>query len=497
MRLQYGGWEPDSVSVGATDANGAVLLEEARNVFAGRYGYKPMLSLGAVADTALPAGCRGLVVARLATGAHAIFAGTATKLYKYNTTDLDWDDYTRTAGGDYSLAAGDYWSFDQFGNLLLAVAPGNDPQKFDVDGVGVNFAALGGSPPRGRYVKVIGSFVFIGALDSNDRKIQNSALENAEGWTAGTNLSDIQEFVEHGAVTGIHGGEFGWIAQEHAIRRMTFHAGADIAFTYDEIETEKGASAPYASLTMGNRLFFRGDDGFYAHDGQTLHAIGNTRVDDWFNANSDVNRYDEIQVFFDPTGSRVIWAFHSSSNSTYFDRLLLFDWELNKWTYSTQGAQFWASLTSAAWTLEGVSAAYPNLETVPFSLDSRVWAGGRPTVGAVSTTGFLGFLEGSPLTALLRTGSIQFNAGKRTSVRSIEPIGTINGATVTGRIGRREQTADATSYVNVSASSRTGVLRTKASGRLHRLELTVTQNGGTNWGQIRGLEVDLVPAGER
>jgi hypothetical protein len=40
-------------------------------------------------------------------------------------------------------------------------------------------------------------------------------------------------------------------------------------------------------------------------------------------------------------------------------------------------------------------------------------------------------------------------------------------------------------------------LRTKASGRLHRLELTVTQNGGTNWGQIRDLEVDLVPAGER
>jgi hypothetical protein len=497
MRLQYGGWEPDSVSVGATDPNGAVLLEEARNVFAGRYGYKPMLSLGAVADTALPAGCRGLVVARLATGAHAIFAGTATKLYKYDTANLDWDDYTRTVGGDYSLATGDYWSFDQFGNLLLAVAPGEDPQKFDVDGVGVNFAALGGSPPKARYVKTIGDFVFLAALDSNTRSLQNSALNDAEGWTAGTNLSDTQTFAEHGAITGIHGGEFGWIAQEHAIRRMTFHAGADIAFTYDEIETERGSSARYASLTRGNRMFFLGDEGFFAHDGQTLHAIGNSRVNDWFKTNSDVNRYDEIIAFADPTGSRVMWAFHSSSNSTYFDRTIAFDWELNKWTYSTQGAQFWASLTSAAWTLEGIGAAFPNIETVPYSFDSRVWAGGRPTLGAVDAAGFLGFLEGSPLTALLRTGSVQFAAGKRASVRSIEPIGTINGATVTGRIGRREQTADATSYVNVSASSRTGVLRTKASGRLHRLEITVTQDSGTNWGQIRGLEVDLVPAGER
>jgi hypothetical protein len=489
MRLQFGGWEPDAVSVGATDVNGAVLLEEARNVFAAKYGYMPMLSLGAVADTALPAGCRGLVVARLATGAHSIFAGTATKLYKYDTANLDWDDYTRSVGGDYSLATGDYWSFDQFGNLLIAVAPGEDPQKFDVDGVGVNFAALGGSPPKARYVKTIGDFVFLGALDSNDRSIHYSAINNAEGWTAGTDLSDTQTFPEHGAVTGLHGGEFGWIAQEHAIRRMTFHPGADIAFTFEEIETEKGASARYGSITMGNRLFFLGDGGFYAHDGAQLHSIGNARVNDWFKTNSDSNRYDEIIAFQDPTADRVMWAFYSEGDTTYFDRVLTFDWSLNRWTYSTQGAQFWASLASAAWTLEGLDALPGGLDDLPYSLDSRVWAGGRPTVGAVDTDGMLGFLEGTPQTALLRTGSIQLHPG-RTMVRSMEPIGTVNGATVTGRIGRREMTADTTSYTTeISASSRTGVLRKNASGRMHKFELTVTQSGGTNWGQIRGLEV--------
>lgn len=496
MRIQFGGWEPDSVSVGATDANGAVLLEEARNVYPGQRGYQPMLALAATAQSALPAPCRGMAIARDSDGSFTLYAGTATKLYKYDSSTNAWVDYTRSSGGDYALEPEDYWSFTQFGSLLIAVAPTDAPQKIDVDTAATNFSALGGSPPNARHVTVIGDFVVLAGLTSNDRSVQWSSINDAEEWTAGTNLGDIQEFPDGGAVTGAKGGEFGWILQDTALRRMTFHQSSDIAFTFERIENEHGSPGGYSAVTAGGRLFWVDDDGFYAHDGQTLTPIGAHRVDEWFRANSDVDRFYQIIGFHDPLGPRVMWAFYSASSSTYFDRLIIYDWSLNKWTYSNQAAQFWAVVALPAWTLEGLDV-FGTLEDVPYSLDSRVWAGGRPALAGISSDGYFGFMESTPQTAHIRTGSLQLGRG-RSTVQSMEPIGVINGATVTGRVGKREKTSDAISYTSsISASSRTGVLRTKASGRIHNLETTITQSSGTNWTYIQGLDVDTAGAGSR
>jgi hypothetical protein len=496
MRIQYGGWEPDAVSVGATDANGGVLLEEARNVYPGRRGYQPILALAETAQSALPSACRGLAIARDGDGAFTLYAGTATKLYRYNSSTNAWVDFTRSSGGDYALEADDYWSFTQFGSLLIAVAPTDDPQHIDVDTADVNFAALGGSPPRARHVAVVGDFVVLGGLTSNDRSLQWSSINNAEEWTAGTNLGDVQVFPDGGAVTSVKGGEFGWVVQDTALRRMSFHAGSDVAFTFERIENEHGSPGGYSAITSGGRLFFLDDDGFYAHDGQTLTPIGTHRVDEWFRANSDIERFFRFVGFHDPLGPRVMWAFFNSTASTYFDRVIIYDWSLDKWSYSDQAAQFWATVALPGWTLEGLDI-YGTLEAVPYSLDSRVWAGGRPALGGINSDGMFGFLEGSPQTALIRTGSMQLD-GKRAMVRSIEPIGIVNDATMTGRVGRRENSGDAISYTSsLSASSRTGVMHTHASGRLHNLEITATQSSGTNWSYLQGLDVEVGGSGQQ
>lgn len=495
-RLQYGSWEPDSAGIDTADGPGAVRLAKAENVYVGKDGYIPIKALAAANSTALPAACKGLFVARTTAGAYVIFAGTATKLYKYSAGA--WTDYTRVVGGNYALTSEDYWSFAQFGSNVIAVNPADDPQTIDVDGVATAFSALGGTPPKARYVAVVGDFVVLGALTTNERKVRNSAINSAVGWTVGTNLCDEQEFADGGAVTGIGGGEFGWIMQETAIRLMTFNAGADVAFTFERVEKQKGNAAGYALVSTADTAFFLAEDGFYARTADQLVPIGNKRVNSWFMSNHDTARFFNVLGFADPLSPRVLWAFHNASTSTYFDRLLIYDWAADKWTYSTQGAQFWAPLVPAGVTLEGLDT-YGSIDTlVPYSLDSRVWEGGRPILGAVNNSGYLAFLDGNPQTALFQTAPMQLQAGGRAVIKGVEPLGLFNDATISIRVGRRETTANSVSYTSaVTPSTFSGVARFKATGRFLTVEQTISQSSGSLWTLAQGIDLTAGDEGLR
>src|SRR5262249_27044852 len=347
----------------------------------------------------------------------------------------------------------DYWSFAQFGTQLIAVNINDDPQVINVDSPS-NFAALSGSPPRARYVTVVGDFAVLGCLSTNDRKVRNSAINDATGWTVGTNLCDEQEFPDGGRVTGIAGGEFGWILQEKSIRKMDFHAGADIAFSFERVEREHGAAAGYSVVSTINAVFFLSDDGFYAFGANGLVPIGAQRVNKWFQQNSDTAPFFSVVAFADPYAPRIAWAFFNAASSTTFDRLLIYDWQLDRWSYGEVSAQFWATSVTTGLTLEGLDI-YGSIDTgVPYSLDSRVWEGGRPVIGAIDTAGRLSFLESaSLLAATLTTAPLRLNPSARAFVGAVEPMGVFNGAALVIRVGRREHTQEAVDYTTSIAPS--------------------------------------------
>lgn len=495
MRIQFGEWAPDAAGVESP------ILAEARNVFlSGGSSYSPMNSLADFGTDSLPSRCVGMFAARSAAGGWVVFAGTTAKLYRLVSST--WTDYTRESGGDYSVPAEEYWSFAQFGSLVIACNRNDDVQVLDVDSGATAFSALAGSPPKARYAAVVGDFLVLGALSSDGRAIRNSAFNNATGWTVGTDLCSEQSFPDGGRVTGLAGGEFGYVAQETAIRRMILQPGQDIAFRFERLEHQHGCASGYSLAATANGIFFLSDDGFYWYNPTTgLVPIGAEKVNLWFRRNSDQSRFFSVISFVDPYRPQVAWAFYNSSTSETFDRILFYNWKLNQFTYSTQAAQFWVHFAAPGTTLESLDD-YGDIDggLIPYPFDSTVWEGGRPVIAAININGSLGFLEGSTLlTALIRTTPRYLIPNiNRSKVTDVEPLGIFNDATIGMRVGKREKTSSATSWTSsVSPSSLSGICRVIAAGRLHEFEMTLSQDTGTAWAFAQGLDVRAVPDGRK
>jgi len=407
IAVQFGEWRPDLALLDNQFAS------EIENVTAGANAYQPFKGLLAFAMTALSGRVCGLTAARKNDGTWKIYAGTTDKLYSWSLAG--WVDVSRLAGGAYNVPDDALWSFAQFGTNLVAVNINDVPQVIDIE-AGTNFAALGGSPPQATTVYQLGDFLVLSGLDANTRMIQWSAINDTGGWTAGTNLSDIQEFPDGGPVQGVSGGEIGYVVQERCIRTMQFLPGdTTYIFNFSRVLHDRGCISKYGYVCIGNNLYFVAEDGFYAVTGQQVVPIGHDKVDQWFLANSDRDRRNEIQAFSFVTAPHIAWAFHSSSASHNYDRLIIYDWSNQKWSKATEEAQVWATSALSAVALDlDTTGSEPfdavldipstSFQTDAFQqnafqtvvaaytpaqpLDSFAYAGGRPLLAGLTRMDF-------------------------------------------------------------------------------------------------------------
>jgi hypothetical protein len=176
-------------------------------------------------------------------------------------------------------------------------------------------------------------------------------------------------------------------------------------------------------------------------------------------------RYFAVIAFTDPFAPRIGWAFYNSVGSTNFDRVIFYDWQLDRWSYAEVTAQYWASLVTAGVTLEDLDV-YGDIDSggIPYPFDSRVWEGGAPVIGASTASGKMAFLRA-------RRSPARSRPARRTSIPArskdfvIEPMGVFNDATPTLRIGKRENTQHPQRYTSAaSPSTLSGLFRVTASG---------------------------------
>ena len=485
--LPFGEWRPD---VALLDNQFAAIAE---NVYAGANSYLPFQGLAPLTSEQLPGRVCGLAFARTATGSYVLYAGNETALFKWAGA-ARWTDVSRTTGGAYTVAPGHKWSFAQFGTQLVATHIGDAVQVINVDS-GTNFAALAGSPPQATSVAVIGDFLVLSGLVSNQRMIHWSAINDTTGWIIGTNLSDIQEFPDNGPVQGVAGGQIGFVIQDRGIRSMQFLPGdLNTIFNFSLVEREKGGMATFGHVFTRGVLFFVSEDGFYAI-GTGQPAIGANAVNDWYRANSDPVLRDRTLAIADPHKPRVLWAFHTGANPDAYDRILIYDWSLNKWTYSTEVAQMYASLASSGIDLDTDIAGDPLdplLDSAAASLDSYAYIGGRPVVAAVDVNGILGFLDGNNLAATMETTEAHLSPGLRTFVSAAYPQ--VDASAVTVAIGEREQLQDPRTFGNPQGVEHTGHAYVFSSARLHRFRVSVPANA--TWTHAQGVMVEAQPDGE-
>jgi hypothetical protein len=352
MFLPFPEWRPD-----VSDFRGASSLV-IQNVLPRGDGYGPFPDFQALSQP-LPAACRGYVFARNADGSVAVFAGTATRLYKLNNTTFAWTDVSAGGAAYASLSAAFNWQFVQFNNFVIAVQQNAAPQVFDLTS-STAFANLGGAPPQASYVAVINRFVVLSGLLSFPYRVQWSGLNQITTWDNVTAQSNYQDLADGGLTRGVAGGDqYGIVFQDSAIRSMTFNPGSPTVFDILKLSASDGMFAPYSAVNAGGRTYFCSTQGFKViPPGGYPTAIGKEKFDRAFFADVDQANLQLVIGAADPQAPRVYWAYKSGAGSAgLFDKIIIYDYALERATLIAMSGQYLATLARPGLTLE-------NLDTI-------------------------------------------------------------------------------------------------------------------------------------
>ena len=137
--INFGEWLPDQ-----PDYNNAGVTV-AENVIPALGGYRSLNDFVAYSNAATGT-ILNVFAAKEDDGTVQLFAGDATKLYKFNAGTNNLDDVSKAGG--YDLTGAERWEFVQFGNKVIATGgTGEEPQVWTL-GTSTAFANLAGSPPK-------------------------------------------------------------------------------------------------------------------------------------------------------------------------------------------------------------------------------------------------------------------------------------------------------------------------------------------------------------
>ena len=414
---------------------------------------------------------------------------TTTFTYTDTGTDIVSGADTGTVTFQYVTPDNQRWRFTQFGNVLVAANGGNRLQGYNVNS-STNFSDLAADAPQSRYVTVVRDFVVSGYVNDatiRPNRVQWSALGDESSWTnSATTQADFQDIPDGGAVVGLTGGEFGLVFMDRSIHRMSY-VGSPLVFQFDNISRNQGCYEANSIIQYGGTSFFLSDNGFYACDGQQIIPIGNEKVNRFFFDDVDEGLLPLMSSAVDPARKLVIWAYASLSSATV-DKLLIFNYEIGKWTSGTTDASRVATSSTPTFTLEGLDV-FGDLEDIQTSFDSRIWLGGKMQFAGVKDTKVITF-SGANNTAYIETGDIEV-PGTTSAITMAKPI-VDNGSGNVALVSRRllsEQVVFGTQAV-ADAENRVSI---RGVGRYHRLQLTPTGL----WKTTVGMDIELNGLGSR
>lgn len=482
--IPFGQWRPDAAQINAP------VCITANNCIPGVTSFLPLPS--PVASTsALASASRGAVSILLDDGTVATYAGTATKLYRLNSS-AGWDDVSRLVGGAYAVGTGEQWKFDSYGDNLIAANVSDVLQYISVTS-GTNFAAVSGAP-KARYVAVMREFVFTGAIFGNEKRVQWSANGDMTGWTAGTNESDYQDIPNGGPVRGLIGGEVAYVFQASKVTRITYAPGTPYIMQFDEVEGGVGLAGPHSLVKLRNEAYYLATDGFrkFALGSVQSVPVGTAKFAKWFLG--DIKAGTELTVIgaANPVRPQIVWAYQSrSASGSNPNKLLIYDWSLDEATTADMTVESLIKWLSPGLTLDGMTAAgYTSMDTLPFSLDSPFWKGAASVLGIFSTDHKLSLLSGTPMEAQFITGDGMQKS--RMLIQRTRPKCDASGVTVA--VSMRERQADSAVFNADEAMEDTGDVPAHASGNVARARITIPSQ---TWTQLEGIETDAVPRGKR
>ena len=196
-------------------------------------------------------------------GEIGILITNGTKLEIIQTNGTGRTDKT----GALTFPNNTYWQWVTYGGLAIGVngaTSGTNPVKVDSTPTA---AALGGSPPRGKYIAVWNNRVWIASASAFSR-VHGSALGLPEDWTAtgASGKIDIDIDTNDGdPITGLFSTRDAlYVFKRHSIHRLVAFAdpNTDVNNIRREVVTKDiGCAGPYSIQQIPNDVVFLSDQG--------------------------------------------------------------------------------------------------------------------------------------------------------------------------------------------------------------------------------------------
>lgn len=497
IAVKFGPWLPDLPDYenpGSTEALNVLPRTE------NSYGPLAGLSAATGAMTNRPQGAGAF---RDSDGNVHTFAADASDLFKLDGTT--WDEISKTTGA-YTIPTDGVVNFVQYGNRVISLLGLADPLQSYVMGTSSAFADLAAAAPRARYGAVIRNHVMVGnTYDSGDGNVPNRvwwcAIDDPTDWpTIGTadaaaKQSDYQDLPSGGwvqAIIGAIGGVDGAVFMEKAIYRVQYE-GPPTIYGFYEVERDRGTPAPNSVVAVGNIAFYLAEDGFYAFNGTQSSPIGAQKVDKTFFADVDQSYFHRIYGAGDPINKMVFWAYPGTGNTGGRpNKGLVYNWETGWWSRFEVDSEILLRDLSVGYSLDDLDA-FGDLDSLPFSLDSRVWTGGRLVLSAFDTNKKLARFAGSNLAATIDTTELGGSA--RIYCNCVRPQSDAPLSNMTVAMKYRQQPGEALTTTSAASIDGDGQAHFRVNGRYLRARLNIA--AGASWSHATGVNADVMEGGSR
>lgn len=336
--------------------------------------------------------------------------GTTTKLLKFNTSTLVFDDVSH-ATGNYTGGAGNFWDAAAYNNNSYWTNGVERIQVHDGSASPATDLTSTGAPMTALALASFSTYILAGYVDGDPRKIQWSDSGNGSTWNSGDagNLTLYQD--NWGIYRMLPLGEVLVVYRPWSIH-ILFYVGPPFIFAQRQIIPNRGVIAPRAMADLGSRHILWGRDGIYYFDGTTLTQVGFESFDAMMDE-VDPQFLTSCQVFVDIKDREVYFMYPKSGDVGVCKQGWVFNYWQNTWrqaTFTVTAAGWWRRFQDIAWQdATGTWAANP------FTWLEMVTTSDASPVTLVGTdTGIIRFIDrsvvnegSSAMTRIAETGLLE------------------------------------------------------------------------------------------
>jgi hypothetical protein len=483
--VPFGQWAPDQSLLSGNSATIKGCLS-----LSGRYAPLPDLEQirpgSQISDD-----CIGGFTAYDPDGQPLTFIGDAGNLYRI----VGKLPQTVSRPGAYNASRDWVWSFSQFGNNILAIARGEQLQRF-VMGSSNQFEDVN-TAPNGDCVFRIRNQVFIGAGNI----VHACAFNNVLDWTPDTATQAFSNELNQarGLIVAGWGGEQGLVFQERGMTRLNF-LGGEVPYQFDDVEGGRGLVGPNAWSEWGRQAFCVAEDGFYTTDGSSVQPIGQNRVDRWFASQLNYSARQKTWAAIDTERKSWMIGF-PTGGSTSPNMVGIYSFADDRWTFDDFDSQYGLEMHREPVNIDDEAGLIALLGTadvdaMSVSFDSPAFRESRKSWGVVNGSRQICQFSGPARAATFSTGTFEPIVGRKAFVTELYPTVDAEADKVSGALAYRIKTLEQAETVSVATDqNEDGYCPQFVEGRY--LRGIVNVDAGAAWTEALGVHTDASPSGER